>query len=65
MRSPSSACFIALIILLANLVPLRHELDLRPLWNGVFAGVQKNICEEPRMPTITITKGMDVSQTML
>ena len=30
-------------ILLANIVPLGHELDLRPLRYGVLPGVQKNI----------------------
>ena len=47
-------------VLLTNLVPLSHELNLRPLRYGVLTGVQDNIGEKSRMSSVSISEGVYV-----
>lgn len=47
-------------ILIANLIPLSHKLDLWPLRNRMLTRVQENISDKPCMPSIPIDKGMNI-----
>ena len=47
-------------VLLTNLVPLNHELNLRPLRYGVLTGVQENIGDQSRMSSVSISEGVYV-----